>query len=53
VTFVEPTGRDETVSVALPPLSWAVPNVVFPAVNVTGPVGLTVGDETVAVKVTA
>jgi hypothetical protein len=34
VTLVEPTGSDEVVSVALPPLSCAVPNTVFPAVNV-------------------
>jgi hypothetical protein len=53
VTLVEPTDRDEIVSFALPPPSWAVPSTVFPAVKVTGPVGITVGDEIVAVKVTA
>jgi len=53
VTVVLPTASEEIVSIALPPLSWAVPNTVLPAVNVTGPVGLTVGDEIVAVKVTA
>jgi hypothetical protein len=52
VTLVEPTGSDETVSFALPPLSCAVPSTVFPAVKVTGPVGITVGDEIFAVKVT-
>ena len=52
VTLVEPTDRDETVSFALPPLCCAVPSIVFPAVNVTGPLGITVGDEIVAVNVT-
>jgi len=53
ITLVEPTVSDEIVSDALPPLSCAVPSTVFPAVNVTGPVGVTVGDEIFAVKVTA
>jgi len=53
VTLVEPTASDEIASAALPPLSCAVPSTVFPAVNVTGPVGFTVGDVIVAVKVTA
>jgi hypothetical protein len=53
VTLVEPTGNDEIASVALPPLSCAVPSTVFPDVKVTSPVGTTVGDEIFAVKVTA
>jgi hypothetical protein len=51
--LVEPTARDEMVSIALPPLSCAVPSTVFPDVKVTGPVGITVGDEIFAVNVTA
>lgn len=50
---VDPTASVDVVNVALPPLSWAVPNTDFPAVNVTGPVGRTVGDVIVAVNVTA
>jgi hypothetical protein len=53
VTVVEPVAREEIVNFALPPLSCAVPNTVFPTVKVTGPVGFTVGDEIVAVNVTA
>jgi hypothetical protein len=53
VTLDEPTARVEIVSLVLPLLSSAVPSTVFPTVKVTGPVGLTVGDEIVAVKVTA
>ena len=52
VTVVEPTGSVDVVKVALPPLSCAVPSTVVPAVNVTGPVGVTVGDVIVALKVT-
>ena len=58
VTLVEPKVRVEVVIVALPDvlpaqLSWTVPRTVFPAVNVTGPVGLTVGDVICAENVTA
>ena len=53
VTSAEPTGSDEMASFASPPLSWAFPNTVFPAVKVTGPVAITVGDEILAVKVSA
>ena len=53
VTLVEPTGSDEITSFAFPPLSCAVPSTVFPDVKATGPVGITVGDEIFAVKVTA
>jgi hypothetical protein len=53
VTLVEPTGNVDVVNFAFPPLSCAVPSTVFPAVKVTVPVGTTVGDEIVAVKVTA
>ena len=49
----EPTGSVEMMKVAFPPASWAVPNTVFPKVNVTGPVGVTVGEVILAVKVTA
>ena len=49
----EPIGNTDVVNCALPPLSCTVPNNVFPIVNVIGPVGTTVGDEIVAVKVTA
>jgi uncharacterized protein YycO len=52
VTAVEPTDSEEVVRVALPLLSWAAPNTVLPAVNVNGPVGVTVGDVILAVKVT-
>jgi hypothetical protein len=53
VTLVEPTASAEIVSFAFRPLSCPFPSTVFPAVKVTGPVGTTVGDEIVAVKVTA
>jgi hypothetical protein len=42
----------DVVNVALPLLSCAVPSTVFPTENVTGPVGFTVGEVTVAVNVT-
>ncbi len=51
--MVEPTARAEVVNVAFPPLSCAVPNTVVPAVKVTGPVAVTVGEVIVAVNVTA
>ena len=53
VTVVDPSGNDEIESEALPWTICAVPNTIFPAVKVTGPVGFTVGDVTFAVKVTA
>ena len=53
VTVVDPAGNDEVVNVALPVVRLTVPRVVFPAVNVTGPPGRTVGDVILAVKVTA
>jgi hypothetical protein len=53
VTTVEPVASDDVVRVALPALSETVPRTDFPAVNVTGPVGLAVGDVIFAVKVTA
>jgi hypothetical protein len=43
----------EVVKLALPLLSCAVPSTVFPAVKVTGPVAVTVGDVIVAVNVIA
>ena len=52
VTVVDPTGSVETVSVALPLLSSTVPSTVFPAVKVTGPVGVAVGEVIFAMKVT-
>ena len=52
MTVVEPTARVDVVSVALPLLSSTVPSVVFPAVKVTGPVGVVVGEVISAVKVT-
>ena len=52
VTLVEPTVSVDVVNFAFPPLNWAVPNTVFPAVKVTGPVAVTVGEEIWAVKVT-
>jgi hypothetical protein len=52
-TTVDPIGNDEVVRVAVPLLSWTVPRMVFPAVKVTGPVGVTVGDVIFAVNVTA
>ena len=51
--MVEPTVNVDVVNFALPPLSWAVPSTVLPAVNVTGPFAATVGEEIVAVNVTA
>ena len=54
VTLVEPTASVDVVNFAFPPpLSCAVPSTVFPAAKVTGPVGITVGEVIVAVKVTA
>ena len=53
VTVVEPTVTVVVVNFAFPPLSWAVPRTVFRAVNVTGPVGITVADVIFAVNVTA
>jgi len=52
VTVVEPDDRADVVRIAVPPLICAVPSTVFPAVNVTGPVGLTVGEVILAVNVT-
>jgi hypothetical protein len=49
---LEPTAKVDVLKTALPPLRFAVPNVVFPAVKVTGPVGVVVGDVIFAVKVT-
>src|SRR5215472_3096123 len=49
---VEPSGNAEVVSVALPFFSCTVPKTVFPALNVTGPVGFAVGDEIVAINMT-
>jgi hypothetical protein len=53
VTLVEPTASVEIVNFAFPPLSCAVPNIFVPTMKVTGPVGVTVGEVIVAVKVTA
>jgi hypothetical protein len=52
VIAVEPRLSVDVVNCALPPASCAVPITVFPAENVTGPVGITVGDVIVAVNVT-
>jgi len=54
VTVVEPTGNVDVAKVALCAHGtiWAVPNTCFPTLKVTGPVGVTVGDVIVAVKVT-
>ena len=52
VTLVEPTACVDVVNFALPPLSCAVPSTVLPAVKVTGPVGVIVGEAIVAVNVT-
>ena len=52
VITVDPDGNDEIVSAAEPWFSCTVPSTVFPARNVTGPVGITVGDVIFAVKVT-
>ena len=53
MTTVEPADKDDVVRVALPFVSWTVPRTAFPAVNETGPVGLTVDDVILAVNVTA
>ena len=50
--MIGPTANVEVVKLALPLLSCADPSTVFPAEKVTGPVAATVGDVTVAVKVT-
>jgi len=52
LTVVDPTGSEDVVNVAFPLTSWPVPKTVVPAVKVTGPVGVTVGDVIVAVNVT-
>ena len=52
VTVLDPAGRDDVVRVAFPPLNCALPSVVLPAVNVTGPVGTTVADVIFTEKVT-
>lgn len=53
VMVVSPTAIDDVVKVALPLLvNSTVPSVVFPAVNVTGPLGLAVGEVIFAVNVT-
>lgn len=41
MTTVEPEGKDEIDSTAFPPLVATVPRTVFPAENVTEPVGAT------------
>jgi hypothetical protein len=51
--LVEPTASVEVVNVALPSLSSTLPSTVFPAVKVTGPAGVAVGELIFAVKVTA
>jgi hypothetical protein len=51
--LAEPTANVEIVNLAFPPLSCAVPNTFTPTMNVTGPVGMTVGDLIAAVNVTA
>ena len=53
VTFVEPTASVDVVNFAFPAHSGAVPSTVLPTANITGPVGVTVGEVIVAVKVTA
>jgi len=52
VTVVEPTASVDVVNVALPLVSSTVASVVFPAVKVTGPEGVVVGEVIFAVKVT-
>jgi len=52
-TRVDPVGSVEVVKVAIPRLSCAVPRTVAPAVKVTGPVTVTVGEVILAVNVTA
>jgi hypothetical protein len=46
--FIFALARDAT-----PPVSVALPRVMFPVINVTLPVGVPDGEETVAVNVTA
>ena len=52
VTFVLPTGSVDVLTLAFPFDNVSVPNVTDPAVKVTFPVGVTVGDFTVAVNFT-
>ena len=53
VTFVEPRGNVERVTLALPPTNVMLPRLVVPAVKLTVPVTLAVALVTFAVKVTA
>jgi len=54
VTFPEPGGNDEVVNLAtLPGMRLTLPSTVFPALNITGPLGCAVGDVILAVNVTA
>lgn len=52
VTVVVPAGKAAVVRLALPPARLTVPSVVVAVVNVTVPTGMTVGDLTVALKIT-
>jgi hypothetical protein len=52
MTLSEPAGKEDVMNCALPPLNCTLPNTVFPIENVTGPLGVTVGDAMVAVNVT-
>jgi hypothetical protein len=47
-----PTGREVVVKLAFPPDNVPVPNTVVPSVKVTVPVGMVVGEVTVAVSFT-
>ena len=47
-----PTGKVAVLRLALPPARFTVPRTTEPEVNVTVPVGVVVGDVTVAVNLT-
>ena len=53
MTAVEPADKNDVVSAALPLVSLTVPRTVFPAVKVTSPFGVTVGDVIFAMNVMA
>jgi hypothetical protein len=52
VTVVVPAGNADVIRLSLPPARPTVPSVVVPEVNVTVPIGTTVGELTIALNFT-
>ena len=52
VTVVVPAGKADVIRLALPPARLPLPSVFVPAVNVTVPIGTTVGELTIALNFT-